>query len=292
MISCLLAVPVLACASAGPGGAKVDLAPARAAVEKAREVGAAEKAPDSLARAESHLKQAEAAAAEPGRAQQASCLADLAEAEAECSTRLSWVQAEADRLPEAQQEAAGEAERLAARAKKAEDEQRRLEERVAVLMRDLELTETEVIRIKARLQGLETKADATSVIAETRVLIRRLQDQRGRTPAVVRSLELLDRSEQMVEEGNFGASTFLALKAQELLKDLRRGGEEPDRPAPKRQYTVTAGRANLRAGPALDAALVGSLKKGDVIEALAQRGEWLQVKLGDKKAWISRSLVE
>lgn len=289
--TCLLAAPALACASTSDR--KVDVAPARAAVERAREAGAAEKATETYSRAQGHLKDAETAAGQPRRSQQASCLVDLTVAEAECAARLASVQAQADRLPEAQKEAA-EADRLAARLRRSEDEQRRLEERVAVLMRDLELTETEVIRTKARLQGLESKADSTSVIAETRVLVRRAQEQRGRTPAIVRSQELLDRSEQMVEEGNFGAATFLALKAQELLKDVRRGGGEEggDRVAPRRQYTVTATTANLRREPARDAPVLATLKRGAVLDAVAQRGEWLQVKAGDKTGWIFRTLVD
>lgn len=291
MILCLLAVPALACASAG--GAKIDLAPARAAVEKARAAGAPEKAPQDFARAEGHLKEAETALAQPGRSQQAACLADLVVSEAECSTRLASVQAQADRLPEAQKEAA-EADLLSSRLKKFEDEQRRLEERVAVLLRDLELTETEVIRTKARLQGLETKADSTSVIAETRVLIRRHQEQRGRTPAIVRSQELLDRAEQMIEEGNFGAATFLAMKAQELIKDVRRGGgeESGDKAASKRNYSVVANVAYLRREPSREAPIVGTVKKGELLEATAQRGDWLRVKAGAKSGWIFRALVE
>jgi uncharacterized protein YgiM (DUF1202 family) len=164
---------------------------------------------------------------------------------------------------------------------------------VAVLMRDLELTETEVIRTKARLQGLENKADSTSVIAETRVLIRRAQEQRGRTPASVRSQELLDRAEQMVEEGNYGAATFLAMKAQELIKDARRGGDEAaERPFVRRQYSVRASRANLRGEPTTAAPVVGQLKRGDVVEALEKRGEWLQVRAGELSGWIFGGLVE
>ncbi len=295
----MLAVPALGCASAPP--AKLDLEPARAAVEKARAAGAPEKAPEEFAAAEGHLKEAEAAATRPRQAERAACLGDLVVSEAACSVRLTQAdaralaqaQAQAERLSGVQKEAA-EADRLAARAKKAEEDQRRLEERVAVLARDLELTETEVIRTKARLQGLETKADATSVIAETRVQIRRTQEQHGRSLAVIRSHELLDRAEQMVEDGNFGAAAFMALKAQELTKDVRRGAplEAGDRPAPKRQYVVVATLANLRSEPSREAAVSGRVKKGDSLEATALRGEWLQVKTGSLAGWILRALVE
>ncbi len=289
-ILCLFATPAVACASAAPK--QVDLAPARAAVQKARAAGAAEKSHESFSRAEGHLKQAEAAANQPGSRERVACLAALAVSEAECSAQLALEVQEADPLPLGQKDAA-ETDKLVTRLKSAEDEQRRLEERVAVLVRDLELTETEVIRTQARLQGLEPQADSTSVNAETRVLTRRFQERRARTPVFVRSQELLDRAEQMVEEGNYGAATFLALKAQELLKDERRGADDPgDRQAPKRQYAVRVDFANLRREPARTAPLQGRVKKGDLLEASGQRGEWLHVRAGDLTGWIHRDLVE
>lgn len=296
-IAALGALAMLGCASSAASPSKVDLQPARNAVQKARDAGAADKAPQDLARAEGHLKAAEAAAAQPQQADKAACLSDIATSEAECAVRLTSVQAQAERLPEAQKGTA-EAEQLGGRLKKAEEEQRRLEERVAVLLRDLDLTETEVIRTKAKLQGLETKADATSVIAETRVLFRRALEQRGRTPSLLRCEELLDRAEAMVEANNHGAAVFMALKVQELLKDVRRGSaaaaseDASDRPAPKKQYTVTAELANLRREPSRSAPVVQQLKKGTLLEAARQRGDWLQVQTGDATGWIARVLVE
>ncbi|HET7293886.1 MAG TPA: SH3 domain-containing protein [Vicinamibacteria bacterium] len=289
------ALAILACASAPQS--KVDLQPARTAVQKAREAGAARKAPEDLALAEGHLKAAESAAAQPEQADKAACLSELAAYEADCALRLTTVEAQAERLPAAEKGAA-EAEQLQDRLKRAEEDYRRLEERVAVLTRDLDLTETEVIRTKAKLQGLETKADATSVIAETRVLFRRALQQRGRTPSLLRCEELLDRAEAMVEANNHGAAVFMALKVQELLKDTRRSfsatasEDGGDRPAPKRQYTVTAEFANLRTEPSRSGAVVQRIKKGTLLEATRQRGDWLQVQVGDATGWIARALVE
>jgi len=290
------AFAVVACAST-PKAKTVDLEPARAAVQKAREAGAAEKAGLDLARAEDHLKAAEAAAAQSGQADRAACLTELAAYEADCALRLASVQPEAVRPAEAPKEAIESAE-LKARLKKAEEDQRHLEERVAVLLRDLDLTETEVIRTKAKLQGLETKADATSVIAETRVLYRRALEQRGRTPGLLRCEELLNRAESMVEANNHGAAVFMALKAQELLKDVRRAAfvspttDRGDRPAPKKAYSVVAETANLRREPSRSAPVIQQLKKGAQLEAMLQRVDWLQVRAGEATGWIARELVE
>lgn len=290
------ALAAFGCASR-PRTAAVDLEPARTAVRKARDAGAAEKAGLDLARAEEHLRAAEAAA-KSEEVDRAACLTEMATDAAECALRLASVEPEqAERLPEPPKETA-EAVELLARLRKAEEEHRQLEERVGVLLRDLDLTETEVIRTKAKLQGLETKADATSVIAETRVLFRRSLQQRGRTPSLLRCEELLDRAENMVEENNHGAAVFMALKVQELLKDARRAAvaqvvdRGAERPAPKRLYTVVAATANLRRDPSLTASVVQQLKKGTQLEATLQRGDWLKVRAGDASGWIARGLVE
>lgn len=288
------ALAAFGCASR-PRTAAVDLEPARTAVRKARDAGAAEKAGRDLARAEEHLRAAEAAAKSED-VDRAACLTEMATDAAECALRLASVEPEAERLPDSPKETAETVE-LQARLRKAEEEHRQLEERVGVLLRDLDLTETEVIRTKAKLQGLETKADATSVIAETRVLFRRSLQQRGRTPSLLRCEELLDRAENMVEENNHGAAVFMALKVQELLKDARRAAvaqvdRGAERPAPKKLYRVVAATANLRRDPSLTASVVQQLKKGTQLEATLQRGDWLKVRAGEASGWIARGLVE
>ena len=92
----LLAATVAGCRSAGP--ITVNLAPAREALEAARQSGAPEKAPDTFSRAESQLKEAERltearaphAATEGVRAEGT---ARLAQAEARCAFAVRVVRA-------------------------------------------------------------------------------------------------------------------------------------------------------------------------------------------------------
>ena len=97
---------------------------------------------------------------------------------------------------------------------------------MALLQRELELTETEVVRTKARLQGIETKADASSAIAEARILMGRV-DARDRA-TLSRCQELLSKAEQQIQENNFGAAVFFARKVQEVVTKAR----EPGPPSP------------------------------------------------------------
>lgn len=213
--------------------------------------------------------------------------------EGDCATQLASARAAIARLPEAERDAA-EAEQLAAQLKKSAEEQRRLEERVSLLSRDLELTETEVIRTKAKLKGLETKAEASSAIAEAKILMRRLADLKGHTANMTRCQELVDRAEQQLEDENYGAASFFALKAQELLGEARRSttAEALEHPAAKRQYVVAAETANIRQEPSMSAPVVGKANKGTLLDASAVRGEWVKVKLGELSGWVHRSLLE
>jgi hypothetical protein len=222
----VLALPLWACAgNPAPGGATaaprpVNLKPARAAVEEARKAGAPTRAPETFKQAESHLKEAEGLAGKGGavaaeKAQRAEFLGLLATTEARCATNLVRVQSGGA----GERGGRGDDAELAARLKRVEEERRRLDERVALLQRELELTEMEVVRTKARLQGIETKAEASSAIAEARILMSRL-DARDRA-TFNRCQELLNKAEQQIAENNFGAAVFFARKAQEIATKAR-----------------------------------------------------------------------
>lgn len=235
-----IVLPLAACASAsgpGAGGAKagaakppsrvdVDLAPARAAVEEARRAGAPQRAPETFRQAESHLKEAEAlnavGALTVEKAQRVELLGKLATFEARYAAGLSLLY---PRGAAGDKAARGDESDLAARVRRAEEERRRLEDRVALLQRELELTETEVVRTKARLQGIETKAEASSAIAEARILVGRI-DARDR-PTVSRCQELLSKAEQQIQENNFGAAVFFARKAQDIATKAREPAPPP-----------------------------------------------------------------
>ena len=228
----LLVLPALSCASAAkaPPSApvrRVDLKAARAAVEEARRAGAPQRAADTFKQAESHLKEAEGlagrgtAAVAVDKAQRAEFLGRLATVEARCATNLARLHPAA-----APDKAVRGGDEAAARLRRAEDERRRLEERVTLLQRELELTEMEVVRTKARLQGIETKAEASSAIAEARILMTRL-DARDRA-TLSRCQELLDKAEQQIGENNFGAAVFFARKAQDIATKAREpAGSQP-----------------------------------------------------------------
>lgn len=227
LLPVLLPLALGACASAKVRpGSRVDLSAARQAVEAARKAGAPARAADTFKQAERHLREAESLAAAKDLTAESSVraqgLGQLAVAEAHCATTLA-------RLPAANTERTArttpvEVERANTRSKKLEEDVRRLEERIALLLHDLEVTETEVIRTKARLKGIETKAEASSVIAEARILMGRL-DAKNNAATLSLCEDSLAKAEKQLQQENYGAALFFAMKAQDAATKAQ---ESPD----------------------------------------------------------------
>jgi hypothetical protein len=291
--------PLLSCAIAGGCAhavppVQVDLVPVRAAVEDARGAGAPERAAESFAKAEGHLKEAEAALARgPQGREEARRLGDLALVEAGCAAGLARAAAAA---AEAKARPAGpDPERLTARLRRSEDELHKLEDRISLLMRDLEVTETELIRSKARLKGNETKAEASAAIAEARTLARRLEQDKGRASILARCRESLAKAEEQLLAGNYGAAIFFAMKAQDTATKSPDGGGETgdagETPPPKPTYLARSA-VNIRKGPGTSEDVVGKAPARASLSALAVRGAWAKVTYQGVTGWVRRDLLE
>ncbi len=240
-----LALCLTACATGAPRTSPaVDLTEAQRALEQARAEPAVAREGQCLAQAEQAFSRAEALASSTDRRERAESerLAGLALAGARCALENAQQRVESERLLG---ERAQEIERVKRDLREAQDARRRLEERAAVLTRDLELTEAEVIESKARLRKLETKTEDSASEAEARILIRRVNEdirrvgeERASSTTLARCHELLKRADQQLRERNYGAAVFFATRAQGLLSPGRRpsrtGGAQDRPPSAKR----------------------------------------------------------
>ncbi len=277
---------------------EVDLAPARKAVEEARARAASAEAKECLARAEQDLAGAEKLASTSGAEERsrAAVLASAALAGAACVDRLE-VQAHrlavsADPRAAAATGGSGEPEKLRARLRKAAEDQKKLEEMLAFLQQDLETTENELIRTKAKLKGIETKAEASSAIAEAQTLVLRSGDEKVRPTNVARAREKLGLAEAQLRTGNYGAAVFFALQAQDLLEKAGRArATSPSESPPAGEVVVTASSANVRSEPRRDAPVIFRLPRGTSVVPLAEEGEWSRVEVNGRTGWISTSLI-
>jgi hypothetical protein len=247
-----------------------------------------------------------------GNAAAAQYKADLAVVEARAAAQLSRalvVTEQTTTRAQAQVAAStAEVDRLSARIKKMEEDQRRLDEKIAVLARDLEVTETELIRTKARLKGNETKAEASAAIAEARILAGRLADDKTRTSVLARSEESLTKAEEQLSAGNFGAALFFASKAQDLVVRVKQSEAAPESataPSTAAPAAVAAGSglpslspyvvrttARIRKGPDLADEVVGRLPEGSQVSGEAVSGEWVRVTYRGVSGWVHSSLLQ
>lgn len=275
---------------------EVDLAPARAAVSEARPKATTDEAKQCLLRAEEELKAAEglAASSSPAERQRAAGLASSAVADATCVDRL---EAQTRRYSAPAEVPSGpssnaEVERLKARLKRSAEEQKKLEERLAIYQHDLETTENEVIRTKAKLKGIETKAEASSAIAEAQTLVVRSLDQKVRSPNLTHAQEKLELAERQLRGANYGAAAFFALQAQDLLGRAAqpRSGARPEGNGAG-ALTVAVASANVRSEPRADAEVVTKLPRGTGVVRLGENGTWLKIEALGRTGWIAKSLV-
>jgi hypothetical protein len=179
----------------------------------------------------------------------------------------------------------------------------RAQEARASLEVELEKALEELLRSKASIRGIESRALATSRIAEVRVRLESLSESDD--PEVVQRLqragELLQQADLALAEGNFSGAVYLADRAGELMQEARMVGliressslESSDIVAvvPSRRLVVVKS-ANLRQHPGIQSALLDTVKPGEELTAIARAGTWYQVRLeNDASAWIHSSLV-
>jgi hypothetical protein len=211
LASCTLAVAALAsCSCAGNPSPRVDLEPARAAVASARAAGAQERAEAELRRAESSLAEAEELQKRGGgtKVARAQMLAEIAQLQARLAAAMARP-ADAAAVPTRPPATRDSGAAV-----------RRLEDQITLLTQELQMADGEIMR--GRAKGIDTKAEASSAIAEARVLMGREGDGRARAPVLARCRELLASAETQLAQEAFGAARWQALKCQRLLENERR----------------------------------------------------------------------
>ncbi|HEY7817939.1 MAG TPA: SH3 domain-containing protein [Vicinamibacteria bacterium] len=175
-----------------------------------------------------------------------------------------------------------------------------LEETVATLELELRSALEELVRSRANVRSVQSRAFAVSRIAEVRVELNGLSERDD--PALADRLQraggFLDHADRALAEDNVGVAAYLAERAGELLRQVRTiaemRGSSPTALiplVPPRTLRVLS-QANLRKAPSSDADRVGAVTPGTELTATARRGEWFQVDFqGMAEVWIHRRLV-
>lgn len=178
-----------------------------------------------------------------------------------------------------------------------------LEDRLNSQQKMLDEAILEVVRAKAKLRSLESKAEAASEMAEAEIAVKALKVQlkgRGGDQEIIKAEQLLKMSVQEFQKENYGGALYLISQAKGHIRggQMRLGGEKKlesvegevlfAQPLPL-QVVKTS---NLREMPDLKSNILTTLEKGTPLIGYSYKGQWVRVTREDGNAgWIFQTLV-
>jgi cell division protein FtsB len=180
---------------------------------------------------------------------------------------------------------------------------KKLEERQNTRQKVLDDAIQEVVRAKAKLASLESKAEAASNMAEAEIALRNLKVELGageKDPDVIKAKQLLKMSALEFKKENYGGALYLTSQAKSHIKAgqirMRRREKIPvikgevlfAEPLSLRVLRTS----NLRKAPDLKSKVVTTLGKGDPVVGYSYKREWVRVHTEKGiHGWIFQTLV-
>jgi len=180
---------------------------------------------------------------------------------------------------------------------------KKLEERLDSQQAMFDEAILEVVRTKAKLRSLESKAEAASEMAEAEIAVKALKVQlrgQGAGPDVSKAEQLLKMSAEEFNIENYGGALYLASQAKGHIRasQMRIGGPAKiesfvgetlfAQPVPLKVLTTS----NLRQGPGLKSKILAKLEKGTTLIGYSYKGQWVRVTSeGGASGWIYQTLV-
>jgi hypothetical protein len=162
----------------------------------------------------------------------------------------------------------------------------------------------EVVRAKAKLRSLESKAEAASTMAEAEIALKSLKGVDAgpdRHPAFHHADELLRMATVEFKKENFGGALYLSAQAKGQIKEGEELQKSRDKnvlmggevlftlPIPLRLVEAV----KLRGTPAQDAKTLAGLEKSTLVLGVSHKAEWIHVKTEDgQTGWIFFNQVE
>ena len=161
----------------------------------------------------------------------------------------------------------------------------------------------EVVRAKAKLRSLESKAEAVSTLAEAEIALKTLKNNlpgTDRNPDVLQAETLLRASGSELKKENYGGALYLATQAKTIINESQvrsqgrnaaplLSGEVPfAMPVPLR----LVGSSNIRQGPGLDSKVLSTLQDGAALVGYSYKGLWVRVRNEDiHDGWVYYTLI-
>lgn len=177
-----------------------------------------------------------------------------------------------------------------------------LDTRLAAQQRALDEAVQEVVRLKAKHRGLETRAEAAAEIAEAEIALKGFRDQEttGTRPDLAKAEALVKRAAEELGRQNFSGALYLVeqAKAQIKLGSVEAGDPpvtdvlEGEKPFAVPIPLVVVAKSNLREGPGQDFKVLAVLEQGTEIRGLSSKGLWVRVESKEGlSGWLKLNLV-
>ena len=186
---------------------------------------------------------------------------------------------------------------------------KQLEERLNSQQAMLDEAIQEVVRAKAKLRSLESKAEAASEMAEAEIAVKALKAQlagQTRNLELIKAQELLKMSAQEFKKENYGGAVYLTTQAKGHIRtgQIRLSGRE--KAAPIKRLPPIKGEvffalplplqvvrtSNLRKQPDLESNVITTLEKGTPLIGYSYKGQWVRVTSEDgTNGWVFQTLV-
>ena len=186
---------------------------------------------------------------------------------------------------------------------------KQLEERLNSQQEMLDEAIKEVVRAKAKLRSLESKAEAASEMAEAEIAVKALKAQlagQRRNPELIKAQELLKMSAQEFKKENYGGAVYLTSQAKGHIRagQIQLTGRE--KVAPIKRLPPVKGEvffslplplqvlrtSNLRDQPDLEGKVITTLEEGTPLIGYSYKGKWVRVMSEDGTyGWVFQPLV-
>jgi hypothetical protein len=175
--------------------------------------------------------------------------------------------------------------------------------RAGALQKKLDEAIQEVVRAKAKLRSLESRAETATSIAETEIALKALKVQQPgghANPNIIQAEQLLAMSSQEFKKKNYSGALYLVNQAKDNISkaQMRVEGEKMTDTllgevsfAKPLNLRVTK-KSNVREGPGLYFRIVAIVKPSTPLTGYSFKGQWLRVK-GENGVggWIYQDLV-
>ena len=171
---------------------------------------------------------------------------------------------------------------------------------VSELQRSLNEARQEVVRVMARLQTIASRAEAASAIAEAEIAVNAQQATRPGAEYLTEARALLEQAGSQFSSGNYGGALYLSGQARRLVRsgeatilaavDFALAPDETPFQMPVPVQTLR--RSNMRDGPGLTFAVIGTLEPESPLTGISYTSEWMRVRdETGRSGWVFYSLL-